>query len=123
MSEGPLFSEYPRKCTAPCSAAREQDLRVVGHTPSNLGIDVGSRNCAWLALMIWSLPSFRDTAESGTVGSGKLADLVLLSANPLDDVENAFRQEAVMLHGKLFPESELQSTLAPNCRRTCLSFS
>ena len=52
------------------------------------------------------------TTESGTVAQGKIADLVLLSANPLDDVENAFRQEGVMLHGKWFPESELQSVLA-----------
>ena len=52
------------------------------------------------------------TAESGTVNSGRYADLVLLNANPLDDVENAFRQEGVMLHGRWFPESELQSTLA-----------
>lgn len=51
------------------------------------------------------------TATSGTVWPGKVADLVLLSANPLDDVDNAFRQEGVMLHGKWFPESQLQSRL------------
>jgi len=44
--------------------------------------------------------------------AGRYAGLVLLNANPLDDVENAFRQEGVMLHGRWFPESELQSTLA-----------
>jgi imidazolonepropionase-like amidohydrolase len=52
------------------------------------------------------------TAESGTVASGKIADLVLLSANPLDDVDNAFRQDAVMLHGQWFPDSVLRSNLA-----------
>lgn len=50
--------------------------------------------------------------ESGTVTEGKFADLVLLTANPLDDVENVFRREGVMLHGKWFSEAELQSSLA-----------
>jgi Amidohydrolase family len=52
------------------------------------------------------------TAISGTVSPGKIADLVLLNANPFDDVQNAFRQDGVMLHGKWFPESDLQSNLA-----------
>ena len=52
------------------------------------------------------------TATSGTVSPGKVADLVLLNANPFDDVQNAFRQDGVMLHGKWFPESDLQSNLA-----------
>ncbi len=52
------------------------------------------------------------TATSGTVAPGKSADLVLLSANPLDDVDNTFRQDGVMLQGQWFPESELQSRLA-----------
>lgn len=47
------------------------------------------------------------TAVSGTVAPGKIADLVLLSANPFDDVENVFRQDGVMLHGRWLPESEL----------------
>jgi Amidohydrolase family len=51
------------------------------------------------------------TSSTGTVAAGKIADLVLLNANPLDDVDNAFRQEGVMLHGRWFPESELQSRL------------
>jgi hypothetical protein len=42
---------------------------------------------------------------------GKIADLVPLGANPLDDAESAVRQQGVMLHGKWFPESELQSAL------------
>jgi len=30
------------------------------------------------------------------VSPGKVADLVLLNANPFDDVQNAFRQDGVM---------------------------
>ena len=57
----------------------------------------------------WANPT---VAKSGTVSPGKVADLVLLNANPFDDVQNAFRQDGVMLHGKWFPESDLQSNLA-----------
>lgn len=52
------------------------------------------------------------TSESGTVAAGKNADLILLTANPLDDVENVFRREGLMLKGKWFSEAELQSNLA-----------
>lgn len=53
------------------------------------------------------------SASTGTVAPGKIADLVLLNANPLDDVDNAFRQEGVMLHGRWYPESELLQKLEP----------
>lgn len=50
--------------------------------------------------------------DSGTVAPGKIADLVLLDANPLDDVDNVFRQDGVMLRGHWFPEAELQAELS-----------
>ncbi len=50
-------------------------------------------------------------ADSGTIAPGKIADLVLLDANPLDDVDNVFRQDGVMLRGRWFPEAELQLLL------------
>ena len=49
--------------------------------------------------------------ETGTITTGKIADLVLLDANPLVDVDNIFRQEGVMLRGHWFPEDELQKKL------------
>ncbi len=55
-------------------------------------------------------------ADAGTVAPGKLADLVLLDANPLDDVDNAFRQDGVMLRGRWFPEAELRAELAQIAR-------
>ncbi len=51
-------------------------------------------------------------ATTGTVSSGNRADLVLLDANPLDDVDNVFRQDGVMLRGHWFPEAELQAELS-----------
>ncbi len=51
-------------------------------------------------------------AEFGTVSVGRQTDLVLLTANPLDDISNAFQQEGFMLHGQWFRESKLQSDLA-----------
>jgi imidazolonepropionase-like amidohydrolase len=49
--------------------------------------------------------------EWGTVAAGLRADLLLLSANPLEDVANAARRVGVVLHGRWFPEEELRAEL------------
>ena len=36
---------------------------------------------------------------------------MLLNANPLDNIDNAFLREGVMLRGKWFPEDQLQKNL------------
>ena len=48
----------------------------------------------------------------GTVEEGKVADLVLLEANPLDDIGNAARQAGVMARGRWVPASEIEERLA-----------
>ena len=52
------------------------------------------------------------TADTGTIAPGKIADLVLLDANPLDDVTNVFRQDGVMLAGQWFSEGVLRTELS-----------
>jgi imidazolonepropionase-like amidohydrolase len=47
----------------------------------------------------------------GTVASGLRADLILLEANPLEDVNNVKRRVGVMVRGRWMPESELQGRL------------
>jgi imidazolonepropionase-like amidohydrolase len=39
----------------------------------------------------------------GTVEQGKTADLVLLEANPLDDISNTQRINAVIMNGRYLP--------------------
>ncbi|HEX6066692.1 MAG TPA: amidohydrolase family protein [Longimicrobiales bacterium] len=55
-----------------------------------------------------------DEANSGTVTVGKRADLLLLDANPLDDVRNIAGKAGVMANGRWLPWSEIQKRLAPN---------
>jgi len=49
--------------------------------------------------------------RSGAVRAGYDADLVLLDADPLEDVSNVFRQAGVMLHGRWLDEASLQHAL------------
>jgi imidazolonepropionase-like amidohydrolase len=49
--------------------------------------------------------------QSGTIESGKRADLVLLDANPLDDVRNTSRRAGVMIRGKWLPRDVIDRRL------------
>ena len=48
----------------------------------------------------------------GTVEQGKFADLLLLDANPLDDIRNTEKIRAVILRGKLLNRNALDTLLA-----------
>ncbi|HVF27019.1 MAG TPA: amidohydrolase family protein [Pyrinomonadaceae bacterium] len=52
------------------------------------------------------------SASLGTVERGKFADLVLLEANPLENIKNTQIIDAVIVNGRYVPKSELQSMLA-----------
>jgi len=47
---------------------------------------------------------FGREAEFGTVEVGKRADLILVEANPLEDIRNVHRQAGVMVRGRWFVE-------------------
>jgi imidazolonepropionase-like amidohydrolase len=60
------------------------------------------------------LPALRD---SGVVAVGKRADLVLLEADPLADIGNTRRIDAVVLDGRLLRRADLDALLADAARR------
>ncbi len=47
----------------------------------------------------------------GTVEKGKLADLVLLDANPLDNIANTKKIFAVVVNGRYLSKEKLQEML------------
>jgi ankyrin repeat protein len=55
---------------------------------------------------------FGQLDSMGTVERGKVADLVLLDANPLQDIRNTQRIAAVVAGGKIFQRAALQKMLA-----------
>ena len=56
---------------------------------------------------------FLGRADSdGSIRPGNRADLVLLAANPLQDIRNTRRIEAVLIGGRLLSRREIDSILA-----------
>jgi Amidohydrolase family len=55
---------------------------------------------------------FGKVESQGTVEAGKDADLVLLDANPLDDIHNTTKIRAVVADGRLFDRTALDRILA-----------
>ena len=67
-----------------------EDMVVAGMTPMQV-IVAGTKNAA----------EFLKIADAGTIEAGKSADLLVLDANPLDDIKNTRKISSVYLRGAM----------------------
>jgi imidazolonepropionase-like amidohydrolase len=96
-SDAPQFFNVPGFSIHP-----EMEMMVAsGLTPYEV-LATGTRNPAQL---------LGTPEDFGTVEVGRRADLILLDANPFEDIANARRQAGVMVRGTWLPEDELQARL------------
>jgi len=98
-----LGSDAPQLFSVPgFSLMREmQSMAKAGMSPYKI-LESGTRNPAIY---------LKAEKEFGTVEVGKIADLILLDANPLADVANMTKRVGVMVRGRWFSASELQKML------------
>jgi imidazolonepropionase-like amidohydrolase len=99
-----LGSDAPQVWNVPgFSVRRELEYLVdAGLTPYQ-ALETGTLNVA----------KFYGTEEhTGTVATGKRADLILLDANPLADIRNIGKQAGVVVGGRWLPKTEIDQRLA-----------
>ena len=98
-----LGSDAPQTWQVPgFSIHRELAALVASGLTPYQALETGTRNVA----------VFLKTADhAGTVEVGKRVDLLLLAANPLQDVANAQRMTGIMLNGHWLPRVEIERQL------------
>jgi imidazolonepropionase-like amidohydrolase len=83
------------------------------HDELALFVEAGlSPEAALTAATVSPARYFGATDSLGTIAVGKLADLVLLDADPLADIRNTRRIRAVVLNGRLLERTDLIRLLA-----------
>lgn len=98
-----LGTDAPQQFSVPgFSIHREMALMVKsGFTPYQV-IHSGTKNVG---------DYYKGKANVGVIEVGKQADLLLVEANPLQDVANVARRVGVMVRGQWLPESEIRKRL------------
>jgi imidazolonepropionase-like amidohydrolase len=81
------------------------------HDELGLLVQAGLTPMAALQAATRNPARFMGRGDLGTIAPGKLADLVLLDADPLADIANTRRIAAVIFGGKLFPKASLEEML------------
>ena len=56
-------------------------------------------------------------AEIGSIEPGKLADLVILDGNPLENIRNTERVETVVIDGRAYDAQTMNETVTGTARR------
>jgi imidazolonepropionase-like amidohydrolase len=98
-----LGSDAPQVFNVPGFAIHQEMQSLVdAGIPPYAVLESGTRNVARF---------FGIEAEAGTVETGKRADLILLSANPLEDIRNVRRLAGVMIGGRWLPRAEIDRRL------------
>jgi imidazolonepropionase-like amidohydrolase len=76
-----------------------EDMVIAGMTPQQVVV-AATRNAA----------DFLRLTDRGTIASGKVADLLVLDGNPLEDIKNTRKINAVYLSGAALNRSALPAT-------------
>jgi imidazolonepropionase-like amidohydrolase len=97
-----LASDAPQWWNVPgFSAHRELGMMVdAGLTPWQ-ALETGTRNAA----------AYFGPVEWGVIAPGRVADMILLDANPLTDIENISRIAGVVVRGRWLPQGEIRERL------------
>jgi imidazolonepropionase-like amidohydrolase len=99
-----LGSDAPQVYNVPGFSTHRElaSLVAAGLTPYQ-ALETGTRNVATY---------FKTSKETGTIETGKRADLILLDADPLVDIGNTTRRSGVMVRGRWLPRAEIERRLA-----------
>jgi imidazolonepropionase-like amidohydrolase len=96
-------TDYPNPyCFPGFSLHDELELMVEGGMTSLQALQAATINPAIFQ---------KKEAEFGTISSGKTASLVLLNANPLEDINNSRQINTVILRGKIHDRAALDGML------------
>jgi imidazolonepropionase-like amidohydrolase len=102
-----MGTDSPGMFNVPGFAVRHElrSMAAAGLTPYEILV-TGTRNVSEYAGN-----ELLESSNFGTVAEGNRADLILLRANPLEDLEALWDQEGVMIRGEWIPRARIDEKL------------